>query len=236
VTEPTREGEAADPANADRAAVEEAATPREEADVEVVTPRDQHWIVHPLVLEGEVVRLEPMERHHTRALCEVGLDPELWRWTMSRATDEAGMRRYVQAALSARDEESAYPFVTIERSSGRVIGSTRYGNLAPEHRRLEIGWTWIAPPWQRSAVNTEAKYLMLRHAFDVLGCNRVELKTDVLNQRSRDAMLRIGAREEGVLRRHAITDDGRVRDTVYFSIIADEWPGVRTRLEQRLAR
>ena len=125
-------------------------------------------------------------------------------------------------------------FATVERSSGRTIGSTRFMNIDRVNKRVEIGSTWIAPPWQRTAVNTEAKYLMLRHAFEVWGCIRVELKTDALNQKSRNAILRIGAKEEGTLRRHLMTWTGRVRDTVYFSIWDSEWAQVKAGLENRL--
>jgi len=127
-------------------------------------------------------------------------------------------------------------FATVEQDSGRVIGSTRFMNIDRVNRRVEIGSTWIALPWQRTAVNTEAKYLMLRHAFEVWKCMRVELKTDALNQKSRNAILRIGAKEEGTLRRHLLTFSGRVRDTVYFSILDDEWAEVKARLEARLAQ
>jgi RimJ/RimL family protein N-acetyltransferase len=126
-------------------------------------------------------------------------------------------------------------FATLERSSGQVVGSTRFMNIDRANRRVEIGSTWIAPAWQRTAVNTEAKYLMLRHAFEVWGCMRLELKTDALNQKSRNAILRIGAQEEGTLRRHLVTWTGRVRDTVYFSILDDEWANVKSALESRLA-
>src|SRR5581483_1387440 len=127
-------------------------------------------------------------------------------------------------------------FATVERNSGQVIGSTRFMNIDRVNRRVEIGSTWIVPAWQRTAVNTEAKYLMLRHAFEVWQCIRVELKTDALNQRSRNAILRIGAHEEGTLRRHLITHSARVRDTVYFSILDAEWPGVKARLSESLRR
>ncbi|HEY0970745.1 MAG TPA: GNAT family protein [Gemmatimonadales bacterium] len=187
-----------------------------------------------VTLAGRHVRLVPLVEEHVPALCAIGLDPELWRLTVSRVASEADMRRYVAAALVARDRGSALPFVTTLAEDGRVVGSTRFGNYEPAHRRVEIGWTWIAQPWQRSAVNTEAKLLMLAHAFHSLGCERVELKTDALNARSRAAILRLGATEEGTLRRHTISDSGRVRDTVYFSILADEWPAVRARLEARL--
>ncbi|HEX6909691.1 MAG TPA: GNAT family protein [Longimicrobium sp.] len=191
--------------------------------------------LEPVTLEGRHVRLVPMTPEHVPALWEAGRDPELWRLTMSQVHSEDDMRRYVSAALHAQTAGTALPFVTTEAPTGRVVGSTRFGNVDPANRRVEIGWTWISPAWQRTAVNTEAKYLMLRHAFETLGCVRVELKTDVLNERSRAAILRIGAREEGVLRKHQITELGRIRDTVYFSVIDDEWPDVRARLEGMLA-
>jgi RimJ/RimL family protein N-acetyltransferase len=189
--------------------------------------------LEPVVLQGRHVRLVPMTLDHVPALWEAS-DPELWRLTTSQVHAEADMRRYVQAALDAQARGTALPFVTLDALGERVIGSTRFGNIEAAHRRVEIGWTWIAAPWQRTAVNTEAKYLMLRHAFETLGCIRVELKTDVLNERSRRAILRIGAREEGILRKHAITETGRIRDTVYFGIVDDDWPSVKARLESML--
>jgi RimJ/RimL family protein N-acetyltransferase len=146
------------------------------------------------------------------------------------------MTGYIQTALDAQAAGVALPFATVHIASGQVIGSTRYMNIDRANRRVEIGSTWIARPWQRTAVNTEAKYLMLRHAFETLGCIRVELKTDVLNQRSRNAILRIGAREEGILRQHVITWSGRLRDSVYFSVLDAEWPGVKRDLERKLSR
>jgi RimJ/RimL family protein N-acetyltransferase len=194
------------------------------------------WTKEDLVLEGAVVRLEPLTLEHVAPLCEVALDPEVWRWTLSNVETAADMRRYVESALALRAAGSGYPFAKIERASGRVVGSTRFHAIEPAHRRVEIGYTFVARAWQRSAVNTEAKLLMMRHAFDALGMNRVEFKTDALNERSRTALLRIGAREEGTLRGHAITDRGRIRDSVYFSVLASEWPEVRAALEQKLAR
>jgi RimJ/RimL family protein N-acetyltransferase len=191
--------------------------------------------LEPVTLEGRHARLVPMTPEHVPALWEAGRDPELWRLTMSQVHSEDDMRRYVAAALHAQTAGTTLPFVTTEAATGRVIGSTRFGNVEPAHRRVEIGWTWISPAWQRTAINTEAKYLMLRHAFETLGCVRVELKTDVLNERSRRAILRIGAREEGILRKHQVTEHGRIRDTVFFSVIDDEWPDVRSRLEGMLA-
>lgn len=190
----------------------------------------------PVILEGRHARLVPMTPEHLPALWRAGGDPELWRWTVSQVHGEDDMRRYVEEALAARAQGTALPFVTTDAASGEVVGSTRFGNADAHHRRVEIGWTWIARPWQRTAVNTEAKYLMLRHAFEALGCIRVELKTDALNERSRRAIQRIGGREEGILRKHMLTDHGRVRDTVYFSIVDDEWPQAKARLEEMLAR
>ena len=180
------------------------------------------------------MRLEPLSWEHLDALTAVGLDPELWRWTVARVDTPDDMRAYLSEALALAAEGRALPFATVDTAAERVVGSTRFGNVDAANRRVEIGWTWVAPPWQRTAVNTGAKYLMLRHAFEVLGCVRVELKTDALNERSRAAIRRIGAREEGTLRRHMIVQGGRHRDTVYHSVIAEEWPGVRAALEERL--
>jgi RimJ/RimL family protein N-acetyltransferase len=189
----------------------------------------------PVVLEGQHVRLEPLSLAHLDALSEVALDPEIWRWTSERAGSAEELRAYVERALAAQRSGSALPFATIARSIGRPIGSTRFANVDLPNGCLEIGWTWLGRDWQRTAANTEAKYLMMKHAFEALGVRRVEFKTDVLNERSRAAIRRIGAREEGILRKHGVTMSGRVRDTVYYSVIDDEWPAVRRRLEERLA-
>ena len=180
------------------------------------------------------MRLEPMRRDHLAALTEAGRYDELWKWTTAKATTEETMADYMEAALAQADALTALPFVTIDKLSGCVVGSTRFGNIDPVNRRTEIGWTWISPQFQRTYVNSEAKYLMLRHAFEVWNCVRVELKTDVLNEKSRAAMLRLGAVEEGVLRRHILTHSGRFRDTIYYSILDDEWPAIRARLEAQL--
>ncbi len=173
--------------------------------------------------------------HHAQ-LCEAGLEPDIWRWTTSVAQTPEDVRTYIETALKWQAEGHALPFATIEKSSGRAAGSTRFGNIDRANRRVEIGWTWLGLAWQRTPVNTEAKYLMLRHAFETWGCLRVELKTDALNERSRAAILRLGAQEEGVFRKHMIVTGGRVRDTVYYSIVDDEWPAVKARLEEKLAR
>lgn len=187
-----------------------------------------------VTLQGGIVRLEPLAMEHHAALCEVGLDPELWRLSTSEVGTRDEMRRYIEQALEWQRRGTALPFATVEQSSGRVVGSTRFANIDASNRRGEIGWTWIARPWQRTAVNTEAKYLMLRHAFESLRFIRVELKTDALNERSRNAILRIGAKEEGLFRNHMICDSGRIRHSVYFSIIDSEWPRVKAALEQKL--
>lgn len=192
--------------------------------------------VLPIMLEGSHVRLEPLSMDHHAALCEVALDASLWQWTPGgmRTTDD--VRNYIAKALRAQSAGTALPFATVERTSGRVVGGTRYANISTDDRRVEIGWTFVATPWQRTPINTEAKYLMLRHAFETWNCIRVELKTDVLNDRSRRAIERLGAKQEGILRSHMIMDTGRIRDTVYYSILASEWPDVKSRLQAMLAR
>ncbi|HEX6751932.1 MAG TPA: GNAT family protein [Longimicrobium sp.] len=190
----------------------------------------------PVTLAGRHVRLVPLAPEHVPALWAVADDEDIWRWTLNHPRCEDDVRRYVDEALEARARGIALPFATTEAATGRVIGSTRFHNVEAAHRRVEIGYTWIGRPWQRTPVNTEAKYLMLRHAFETWGCVRVELRTNALNQRSRNAILRLGAKEEGTLRRHMANDAGVFRDTVYFSILDDEWPGVKERLEANLAR
>lgn len=170
------------------------------------------------------------------ALVEIGLDEEIWRWMPREVTTADDLRAIVEAALVGRADGRELPFVTVERSSGSVVGSTRYLNIEPAHRRLEIGYTWVAPAWQRTAINTEAKLLMMEHAFERLGALRVEFKTDSLNEKSRRALLGIGATEEGIFRSHMIVQGGRLRDSAYYSVIAQEWPAVRDQLAARLAR
>jgi N-acetyltransferase len=193
-------------------------------------------VVMPLTLEGAVVRLEPLRREHAQLFWEVakGNLEDIFRWIPYSMKTPEDFQRLIDQAFEEQERGESIVFATVERSSGRVIGSTRYMNIDKGNLRVEIGSTWIAPPWQRTAINTEAKYLMLRHAFEGWKCMRVELKTDGLNQKSRNAILRIGAKEEGTLRRHLLTWSGRVRDTVYFSILDDEWPEVRARLEAKL--
>jgi RimJ/RimL family protein N-acetyltransferase len=190
--------------------------------------------IRPVVLDGVHVRLEPLSLDHLPALIAVGLEPELWRWTTQVVRTPEEMEDYVRGALAEQAAGRALPFATVEKASQTVAGSTRFGAIDPANRRVEIGWTWLAPRWQRTVLNTEAKYLMMRHAFEQWDCVRVEFKTDVLNTTSRQALLRIGAKEEGILRSHIITATGRIRDTVYFSVTASEWPAVRAALEAKL--
>ena len=194
----------------------------------------EQMVIAPVILEGRHVRLEPLALEHAARLAEVGLDADLWTWIPTPVRTLEEMSAYVQTALKEQAAGSALPFALIEKSSGRTVGSTRYGNIERDHHRVEIGWTWVARQWQRTPINTETKYLLLRHAFETLGCIRVELKTDSLNDRSRAAILRIGARQEGIFRNHMITAGGRIRHTVYFSIVDSEWPEVKARLEAKL--
>jgi RimJ/RimL family protein N-acetyltransferase len=187
-----------------------------------------------VVLDGPKVRMEPLTLEHLPALAEIGLHEELWRWTNAICTTEPALRAYVEEAIKGREQGTAVPYATFDKVSNRFVGSSRFGNIDSRNRRVEIGWTWITPSAQRSHVNSAAKLLMLTHAFETLGCIRVELKTDALNTKSRNAMLRLGCKEEGTFRNHMITDAGRIRDTVYFSILAEEWPPIRERLTASL--
>ncbi len=190
--------------------------------------------LEPVTLAGTHVRLEPLSLAHAGDLLEHALDPDLWRWTTNHVETPEDLTRYLETALREQEHGRSLPFAHVLPATGRAIGSTRFAAIEPKHRRVEIGWTWIGRGHQRTAVNTEAKYLMLRHAFETWECLRVELKTNALNTRSRAAMRRIGCVEEGVLRQHAINDRGEVRDTVYLSILQREWPAVKARLEGML--
>lgn len=186
--------------------------------------------IEPVTLQGTSVRLEPLRLSHVAALANIGLDPELWKWVPTAVTSREEMHAYVSTALDEQARGVSLPFVIVDAGTDAVVGCTRYGNIERAHKRLEIGWTWVTSARQRTGTNTEAKLLLLTHAFETLGANRVELKTDALNNKSRVAIARIGAQQEGILRQHIITASGRVRDTVYFSIIRAEWPGVRNLL------
>jgi RimJ/RimL family protein N-acetyltransferase len=193
-------------------------------------------LVHPVTLEGRFVRLEPLSLSHLPELCEVAFDEEIWRFTTSVIEKPEDLREYIETALRWQGEGSALPFATVDKQSGRAVGSTRFAAIDRVNHHMEIGWTWIARDYQRTYVNTEAKYLMLSHAFETLGCLRVEFKTDSLNEKSRRAILRIGAKEEGTFRNHMIMPSGRIRHSVYYSIIDSEWPQAKAALEEKLAR
>jgi N-acetyltransferase len=190
--------------------------------------------VEPVTLEGRHARLEPLAKVHLAGLAQVGLDEELWRWIPTAVRTREDMAAYIETALQEQERGVSLPFAILEKATSRPIGSTRYGSIDRTHHRVEIGWTWVARDWQRTAMNTEAKYLLLKHAFETLGCLRVELKTDSLNEKSRAAILRIGAKEEGIFRNHMITARGRIRHSVYYSIIDSEWPAVKAGLETKL--
>ncbi len=194
-------------------------------------------IVTPVKLEGSAVTLEPIRHDYAELFWDVAKNDldDIFRWIPYPMKTPEDFHKLVEKAFEEQQRGESIVFATVERGSGKVIGSTRFMNIDRVNRRVEIGSTWIAKPWQRTAVNTEAKYLMMRHAFDVWGCFRLELKTDALNQKSRNAILRIGAKEEGTLRRHLLTWTGRVRDTVYFSVLDSEWPEVKSKLEARIA-
>ena len=192
--------------------------------------------VEPVTLEGAHVRLEPMREEHADGLVAAGCGLELFGFFPFSLEREEAMRGYVKLNVAAAASGAVLPFVTLERATNRVVGATSFLAIEPAHRRLEIGATWITPSHQRSLVNTEAKLLQLTHCFEVLGCNRVEFKTDERNEKSRTALARIGAKEEGRFRAHMVMPDGHLRTSVWFSVIASEWPELKRRLAQKLAR
>jgi RimJ/RimL family protein N-acetyltransferase len=191
------------------------------------------WI-EPVTLEGEQVKLVPLEREHEDALANAAADGELWKLWYTSVPSPETTAAWIDAALAMRDSAGALPFVIIDKNTGEVVGSTRYFNVEEAHRRLEIGHTWYAKRVQRTAMNTEAKLLLLSHAFDTLKTIAVEFRTHFMNRQSRAAIARLGAKEDGILRNHQIGRDGIYRDTVVFSIIESEWPAVRANLVFRL--
>jgi RimJ/RimL family protein N-acetyltransferase len=188
----------------------------------------------PVTLEGRHVRLEPLEQAHATALVDAADDGELWKSTMTVVPSRDTVAEYLATALESQAGGRELPFVIVHKPSSRIVGSTRFYNIERVDRNVEIGYTWVAASVQRTAVNTEAKLLLLTHAFETWHCIRASFITDVLNQQSRTALLRLGAKEEGVLRNHLIMPGGRYRDSVCFSIIESEWPAVKTRLEMKL--
>ena len=190
--------------------------------------------ISPVILEGRHVRLEPLSPAHEAALIAATKDGELWNSTVTIVPSRAHMSAYIASALEAQAQGRELPFVIIRKPSGQIVGSTRFYGIAPDDRRVDIGYTWLAASAQRTAVNTEAKLLLLTHSFERWGFIRVGFVTDVLNQQSRTAILRLGAKEEGILRNHIAMPNGRYRDSVCFSIIEGEWPEVKARLAAKL--
>lgn len=195
----------------------------------------QTW-VEPVILEGSRVRLEPLSHDHLDDLARVAFDAPIWQWTIMGPQDKAGLHRWIETALAHQEAGTERPFATVDLVSGHAIGSSRYMSIVPEHRRLEIGWTWVGTAFQRTGANREAKLLQLTHAFENLGANRVEFKTHARNERSRAALLGIGATFEGIFRNHMIMPDGSIRDSACFSVILQDWPAVKATLEAGLAR
>ena len=193
--------------------------------------------IKPVVLTGSHVRLEPMTEAHVLSLAEIGVGKPFWGFMVyGNINSIEDMRGWVLDILSREEKGTDLPFVAVHLASGRVAGATRYLNIMPDDRGLEIGGTWYGPEFQRTAVNTECKYLLLRHAFEELGCIRVQLKTDLRNERSQRAIERIGGVKEGVLRNHMILPDGHYRHSVFYSILDTEWPMVKKRLQEMLER
>lgn len=189
----------------------------------------------PITLFGQLVKLEPLDISHAEDLTVAGNEREIWDYmpvVAPRSSEE--MRALIQTALASQKSGTRFPFAIIDLSKNRAVGSTSYLDISPYDQRIEIGWTWLGASARRTAINTECKYLLLRHAFETLNCGRVQLKCDVRNQRSQQAIERIGGTKEGVLRKHQIQPDGHVRDTVMFSIIASEWPAIKADLEAKL--
>jgi RimJ/RimL family protein N-acetyltransferase len=197
---------------------------------------EQESWVKPVTLRGERALLVPLEEAHVKGLADAGAAPEIWHYMPAWPSSAEEMRAVVEQALRLRDAGAEMPFTIIDQADGRIVGSTRYLEITPAHRGLEIGWSWLTPEVWRTRINTECKLLLLRHAFEELGAIRVQLKTDLRNARSQAAIARIGGVREGVLRQHRIMPDGYLRDTVYFSILDHEWPVVRARLEGFLQR
>lgn len=196
-------------------------------------PAAKSW-VQPVTLEGRIVRLEPLSLDHLDDLAEVAFVGNLWRWTTSQPKSRDELAAWLDAAVATRESGTEGPFATIDRSTGKAIGSTRFMAIVPEHRRLEIGWTWVAKAWQGRGANREAKYLQMRHAFEELCANRVEFKTDSLNERANPALLGIGATFEGTFRNHMIMPGNRLRHSNYYAVTVEDWPRVKAMLEARI--
>jgi N-acetyltransferase len=194
---------------------------------------DTRWVKR-VTLDGRIVRLEPLSVAHLDELADVAFEGDLWRWTAVQPANKDELRAWLEAAVAGLDAGTEMPFATIDKSTGRAIGSTRFMSIMPEHRRLEIGWTWIALGQQRSGANREAKLLQMTHAFEALGANRVEFKTDSLNTKANPGLLGIGATYEGTFRNHMVMPGGRLRHSTYYSVVREEWPAVKAALQDRI--
>lgn len=190
--------------------------------------------VEPVTLEGEFVRLEPLAMKHAQDFALVSGEPEIWRYMSDELLTLEQIQHWIEATLQLQASGAILPFATVDKATNRAIGSTRYLTIIPKDRGLEIGWTWLGKAYWRTAINTECKYLLFLHAFEDLNCIRVQLKADYRNQRSRNAIERIGAKFEGILRQHVIMRDGYYRDSAYYSVLDKEWPEVKARLEAKL--
>lgn len=191
--------------------------------------------VQPVTLHGSIVRLEPLSEGHLDGLAEVAFEPSLWTWTLAQPRDLDALRAWLDAALVNAGKGLERPFATVDQATGRPIGSTRFMSIVPEHRRLEIGWTWVGLDWQRRGANQEAKLLQLTHAFETLGANRVEFKTDSNNVKANPALLSIGATFEGTFRNHMILPGNRIRHSNFYSVTVEDWAGAKSKLLSRLA-
>ena len=194
---------------------------------------DARW-VRPVILEGSIVRLEPLAPVHLDDLARVAFEGDLWRWTMVQPSNLVELRAWLDAAVAAAAAGAEMPFATIDRETGSAIGSSRFMSIVPEHKRLEIGWTWVGLAFQRSGANREAKLLQMTHAFETLGANRVEFKTDSLNEKANPGLLGIGATFEGTFRNHMVMPGGRLRHSNYYSVTSEEWPAVKAQLRARI--
>jgi RimJ/RimL family protein N-acetyltransferase len=180
-----------------------------------------------IILENNRARLEPLEEKHFELLLPIAMQASLWKFTSAKINSPSDFRKYFDTAMSEKEKGSSIPFAIFDKETEKYAGCTRFGNISEEHKRLEIGWTWYAEEAQRTGLNRACKFLLLSYCFETLDLNRVELKTSMLNERSQTAMKKIGAVQEGILRRHMINEDGTVRDSVFFSFIKEEWPSTK---------
>lgn len=190
----------------------------------------ENFFDQDIILENERARLAPLQETDINELEKIAYHPQIWKLGMSDIKEKKDLEKYIETALKERQNKLSYPFLIFDKEKNEVAGSTRFGNISFENKRLEIGWTWMHPKFQGTGLNKACKFLLLQFAFETLQLNRVELKTDVLNQQSQKAMRKIGAKEEGIFRKHSITSNGRVRDSIFFSIINDEWINIKNNI------